>query len=214
MEILEKSIILQLTPFHFSEILKRGFSLDHIIFLKITETDVDLEDLCKDARLNNIKATCVRKGLLTEDLKVTVEGKSLIEYLEKEENIKLPRKKSTSAPIDAFWKAFPSTDTFEHKGKKFEGSRALKTAKEDCRVKLEAIINEGEHTLDQIIKAVEYDVLMKKEESVKKGQNKLTYIQNSLTYLRQRSFEPFIELIKEGKETKQTPNTNFDGINI
>ena len=80
--------------------------------------------------------------------------------------------------------------------------------------KVEAILNEGEHTLEQIVKAVEYDVLMKKEESLKKGQNKLTYIQNSATYLKQRSFEPFIDLIKEGKEVKETQNTNFDGVNI
>ena len=203
---IENSLNLILTAFHFTEILKRGFSLDQIAVLKITEFDLDITDLCLDAKFRNITDTCVRKGLLTEDFKITLEGKSLIEYLTKEESIKLPRKKSTSGPIDSFWKAFPSTDTFEHKGKKFQGSRALKTDKPECKIKLEAILNEGEHTLEQIVKAVEYDVLMKKEESLKKGQNKLTYIQNSATYLKQRSFEPFIDLIKEGKEVKELKN--------
>lgn len=210
----ENLINLILTPFRYTEILKRGYSLDQIAFLLSLSCDVDIIGECVDARLNNIKTTCIRKGLLTEDSKITVEGQNLIKYLEKADDIKLPRKKSVSGPIDAFWKAFPSTDTFEHKGKKFAGSRALKTDKENCKIKLQAILNEGEYSIEQIIKAVEYDVLQKKEQSVKTGQNKLTYIQNSLTYLRQRSFEPFIELIKEGKEVKETQNTNFDGINI
>jgi len=210
----ENLINLTLPVFNYTEILKRGFSLDQIAFIKTLDCNVDIDDLCKDARISNIKNTCIRKGLLTEDLKITVEGKSLIDYLNKTQSIKLPKKKLSSTVIDTFWKAFPSTDTFEYKGKKFQGSRALKTSKEDCKVKLEAILNEGDHTLEDIIKAIEYDVLMKKEQSYKTGQNKLTYIQNSLTYLRQRSFEPFIELIKEDKHIKITQNTEFDGINL
>jgi hypothetical protein len=47
-------------------------------------------------------------------------------------------------------------------------------------------------------------VLQKKESSLKNSTNKLTYMQNSLTYLNQRSFEPFIELIKEGNKVEET----------
>jgi hypothetical protein len=46
-------------------------------------------------------------------------------------------------------------------------------------------------------------VLQKKENSVKQRSNKLTYLQNSATYLNQRSFEPFIELIKEGVKVEE-----------
>ena len=41
---------------------------------------------------------------------------------------------------------------------------------------------------------------LKKEASVKNNENRLSFIQNSLTYLTQRSFEPFIEMIKTGME--------------
>ena len=41
--------------------------------------------------------------------------------------------------------------------------------------------------------------------SVKLSTNKLTYMQNSLTYLNQRSYEPFIELIKEGAKIEEAP---------
>ena len=93
---IENSLNLILTAFHFTEILKRGFSLDQIAVLKITEFDLDITDLCLDAKFRNITDTCVRKGLLTEDFKITLEGKSLIEYLTKEESIKLPKLKLAS----------------------------------------------------------------------------------------------------------------------
>jgi len=48
-------------------------------------------------------------------------------------------------------------------------------------------------------------VLQKKENSVKTDANKLSFMQNSLTYLNQRTFDPFIELIKEGHKIVETP---------
>ena len=102
-----------------------------------------------------------------------------------------------------WWAAYPGTDTFEHKGRKFVGSRSLRQNKEECRLKFDKILIEGEYSVQELINALEYDVLMKKENSVKTGNNKLSYMQNSLTYLNQRSFESFIELIREGKAEKE-----------
>ena len=56
-----------------------------------------------------------------------------------------------------------------------------------------------------MIAALEYEVLQKKENSVKTKTNRLTFMQNSLTYLNQRTFEPFIELIREGKKIVEEP---------
>ena len=58
-----------------------------------------------------------------------------------------------------------------------------------------------------MISALEFDVLQKKENSVKNNDNKLRYMQNSLTYLTQRSFEPFIELVREGMVVKAAVKT-------
>jgi len=200
-------INLKLSPNQLIEIIKKGYSLDLLAILQLIRQEVDLNAFCgQSAKMNSLQYVCIRKGLCTEDHKITVEGKQLLEFLSTEaEEPKLPKKKDKNEPIEAFWKVFPATDKFEHKGKKFEGSRALRTSKEDCKVKLAAILNEGEYSIEQIIKAVEFDVLQKKEQSVKTGQNKLTYIQNSLTYIRQRSFEPFIELISQGETVKVSP---------
>jgi capsule polysaccharide export protein KpsE/RkpR len=74
----------------------------------------------------------------------------------------------------------------------------MRVKKDDCKLKFKKILDEGEYTIDELVAALEYEVLQKKENSVKAGENKLKYMQNSLTYLNQRTFEPYIELIKEG----------------
>jgi hypothetical protein len=78
---------------------------------------------------------------------------------------------------------------------------------ENCKLKFNAILSEGEYTADDLIAAVEFDVLQKKENSVKNNENKLKYMQNSLTYLTQRSFEPFIELVRQGITIEEKPKT-------
>jgi hypothetical protein len=65
-------------------------------------------------------------------------------------------------------------------------------------------LSEGEYTADDLVAALEFEVLQKKENSVKTGTNKMTYMQNSMTYLNQRTFEPFIELVKEGMTVVET----------
>ena len=55
-----------------------------------------------------------------------------------------------------------------------------------------------DYTADDIINATLLDVFLKKEASVKNGDNRMTYMQNVFTYISQRSFEPFLEMIKTG----------------
>jgi hypothetical protein len=81
----------------------------------------------------------------------------------------------------------------------------LRQNKDECRLRFDKILLEGEYTAAELIEALKFDVLQKKESSVKSGTNRLTYMQNSLTYLNQRSYEPFIELIKEGVQIEQAP---------
>ena len=76
----------------------------------------------------------------------------------------------------------------------------MKRAREDCRIKFNKILAEGEYVAQDIVDATNLDVYLKKEASLRSGDNKLSFLQNSLTYLVQRSFEPFIEMIKTGVE--------------
>ena len=118
---------------------------------------------------------------------------------------KLVKKTQDSNSFEEWWKAYPGTDTFTHKGKDFTGTRGMRKGKEECKAKLNAILQEGEYTIDEMIAALKYEVLQKKENSYASKTNKLSYMQNSLTYLNQRTFEPFIELIREGKTIEEKP---------
>jgi hypothetical protein len=198
---------LDITVYHFEEILKAGYSLDIIYFLKLVEEGTDATALCDNPKMSVLCQTLRRKGLLTESFKLTLIGKSVLGFLDEEgtPETKLVKKKQDSNDFDEWWKTYPGTDTFTHKNKEFTGTRSMRTKKDDCKAKLNAILQEGEYTIDELIAALKYEVLQKKENSYVSKTNKLSYMQNSLTYLNQRSFEPFIELIREGKTIEEKP---------
>lgn len=198
---------LKLTPYHFEELIKKSYSLDLIFLLKLVEEQYDITSL-KEAsvKIAALHQSLVRKGLITESGdKLTTIGQELIKFIDTKEPKKIVKKKPATTEFEEWWKAYPGTDTFTHKGKKFTGARSLRQNKDECRLKFDKILLEGEYTAAELKEALEFDVLQKKESSVKSGTNRLTYMQNSLTYLNQRSYEPFIELIKEGNQVEEAP---------
>jgi len=191
---------LKITPYHFEELIKKSYSLDVIYLLKLIEQQMDVQPLCeRSMKISALYQTLIRKGLIsTSDEKITTEGIELLRFIETKEATKIIKRKPDTIQFEEWWKVYPGTDTFTHKGKKFTGNRGLRQNKDECRLRFDKILLEGEYTAAELIEALEFDVLQKKENSVKTGTNRLSYMQNSLTYLNQRSYEPFIELIKEG----------------
>ena len=196
---------LKITPYHFEELIKKSYSLDVIYLLKLIEDKFDVQPLCQNSmKIAALYQTLMRKGLISEtDEKITTQGVELLKFMETKEATKIVKRKPATSEFEEWWKAYPGTDTFTHKGKKFSGNRGLRQNKDECRLRFDKILLEGEYTAAQLIEALAFDVLQKKENSVKTGNNKLTYMQNSLTYLNQRSFEAFIELIKEGAKVEE-----------
>ncbi len=205
---------LKITPYHFEQIVKSGFTLDMVYFLKLIESGYDVNKLCETPKIDVLCQTVRRKGLVTESFKLTLIGKSILGLLDEEgeTELKLVKTKASTDDFEKWWKAYPGTDTFTHRGNAFTGSRSMRVKKEDCKSKLNAILAEGEYKIEELIAALEYEVLQKKENSVKTKSNRLTFMQNSLTYLNQRTFEPFIELIREGKQVTEdrTPTGGTD----
>jgi len=191
------------------EILKKGYSLDIIYFLQLIERGEKVE---KSPKVEVLLQTVLRKGLLTEDKKLTLEGNNLLNFVKSPSLTVYKKEKVKDDVFLKWWLAYPSNDTFEYKNKKFEGSRALKAKKADCEEKLKKILSEGEYTIDELIGALEIEVHQKKEASVKEGKNKLSYMQNSLTYLNQRTYEAFIDLYKSGFKNKK--EETFNGVDI
>jgi hypothetical protein len=184
---------------HFNQIIKNGYSLDMVFLLKFSEEGINIKELCKESpKLEALYQGIFRKGLITSDDKLTLTGKSVLNFLETTETTKFVRKKKTDDDFELWWKAYPGTDTFKCGNKSFTGTRSLRAKKDECKIKLHKILDEGEYTIKELIDALEFEVNQKVNNSIKTGVNKMSFMQNSLTYLNQRTFEPFIELIREG----------------
>jgi hypothetical protein len=196
---------IKVTPYHFEQLLKDGYTLDMVFLLKLIDEEFDIKTLAEGgAKTDMLCQTLRRKGLVSEQFKITVLGRNLLEFMNsRAKTSKIVKKTQTFAEFERWWAAYPGTDIFTHKGKSFSGGRTLRVYKDDCQLKLDAILAEGEYTVDQLIAALEYEVLQKKENSFKTGTNRLSYMQGSLTYLNQRSFQNYIELINQGVVIKE-----------
>ena len=196
---------IKVTPYHFEQLLKDGYTLDMIFLLKLIDEEFDIKTLAEGGpKTDMLCQTLRRKGLVSEQFKITVLGRNLLEFMNtRAKTSKIVKKTQTFAEFERWWAAYPGTDIFTHKGKSFSGGRTLRVNKDECQLKLDAILAEGEYTVDQLIAALEYEVTQKKENSFKTGTNRLSYMQGSITYLNQRSFQNYIELINQGVVIKE-----------
>ena len=196
---------IKVTPYHFEQLLKDGYTLDMIFLLKLIDEEFDIKTLAEGGpKTDMLCQTLRRKGLVSEQFKITVLGRNLLEFMNsRAKTSKIVKKTQTFAEFEKWWAAYPGTDIFTHKGKSFSGGRTLRVNKDECQLKLDSILAEGEYTIDQLIAALEYEVFQKKENSFKTGTNRLTYMQGSITYLNQRSFQNYIELINQGVVIKE-----------
>ena len=196
---------LNVTPEQFEELIKRSYNLDILYLLKMIDEQYDVAPLCKESmRISAIYQSLIRKGLITTEDKLTVLGRDLLDFLDIKTGAKIIKRKPATTDFEEWWKLYPGTDSFEYKGKKFTGTRAIRKGKDECRLKFDKIILEGEYTASQLISALKLEILQKKESSISTNSNRLTFMQNSVTYLNQRAFEPYIELLSEGVEIKES----------
>lgn len=176
--------------------------------------EFDVEEFCDDSpKLKGILQSIVRKNLVNEG-RVTLEGEELLQFLSSSKGVKLTKKKPNNDDFSKWWSTYPPVDTFSYRGKSFKGSRALRSRKEDCRVKFNKVLSTGEYTLDELIEALKLEIEQKAENSYKSGDNKMKYMQNSLTYLNQATYDSYIQLVRQGfkskkEEEKATTNETF-----
>jgi hypothetical protein len=207
---------LNVTPEQFEELIKRSYNLDILYLLKLIDEQYDVSPLCKDSmRIAAIYQSLIRKGLITEtDDKLTTLGRDLLEFLDAKCSGKLIKRRPATTDFEEWWKIYPGTDSFEYKGRKFTGTRAIRKGKDECRLKFDKIILEGEYTATQLIAALNYELKQKKESSIATNSNRMTFMQNSVTYLNQRAYEAYIELISSGEEIQESPEKPKGGTDI
>lgn len=207
---------LNVNPQQFEELIKRSYNLDIIYLLKLIDEQYDIAPLYKDSmKIASVYQSLIRKGLITEnDDKLTTIGKDLLTFIDTKTSARIIKRKPATTDFEEWWKAYPGTDAFEYKGKFFKGTRALRLYKDDCRLKFDKIILEGDYTAVQLIAALNYEIIQKKENSISTNSNRLTFMQGSAVYLNQRSYEPFIELINEGATIDIAPQKPQGGTDI
>lgn len=195
---------IDITDTHFVELHKKGYTVDMVLLLSWVNKGLSIEHIVEGSKkIEVIYKSMIRKGLLSEDDKLTQVGIEILDFISKKTNKKFVKPKVFATEFDEWWDVFPKTDIFEHRGRKFEGTRSLRANKEKCRLTFNKLILENKYTKDEIINATLYDINMRKNNSIKKGTNQLTFIQNSATYLYQESFEPFIEFGKPKQESNR-----------
>lgn len=210
---------LKIAPSNFIELVKKQYSLDNIYMLKMIDEGIDLEEACTgSARFNSLYTSLERKGLVSGG-KVTMIGKELIVFTESESADKIVKRKPATGEFAMWWAAYRSTDdiflsdkTGNDKDKEviFSGTRGLKVRKDECRLKFDKILIEGDYTSEDLIRALLYEIHMKIKKSIETGQNKLSFMQNSLTYLNQRTFENFIDISKNVEIKQEKLSYGFD----
>jgi len=200
-------IEIKLDESKYEELVRKGYSLD-IVFLLKSNPDVAFTE----PKILATKQTIERKGLITEK-GLTVQGKELLDFISKEEIKKIVKKKKSieNDPFSLWWSNFPPTNTFNYKGKSFKGDRALRVKKSDCKAKLEKILNEGEYKIEELIEALKLEINQKAESSIKTNSNKLTFFQNSFTYLNQGTYEAYVELVRSGHKVKEEQTKSVQG---
>ena len=197
---------IELKNYHFTELIRKGISLDMVFLMKNIDEGVSIDDMCINLdKIAAMRQALIRKSLITEDgLSITLDGKEVLVFLTSKEPKGLPKKEKTSYDTEfgIWWKSFPDKDTFDHGGKHFEGARTLRINEKRCREIFNEIISSRVYTAQEIIDATSMDILKKKNMSVRTNTNKLSYLQNSATYLYQKSFEPYIESVRSGEKVK------------
>ena len=206
---------LNISAHQFEELIKRGHNLDVIFLLKLVDEQYDVSPLCeKSMKIASVYQSLIRKGLITkDDEKITVLGRDLLVFIDTKIDTKIIRRKPATTDFEEWWKTYPGTDSFDYKGKSFKGTRALRLNKDVCRLKFDKILLEGEYTAEQLIAALNFEINQRKETSIIENTNALKFMKGSPSYLENRGFGPFIELINDGAtitEAKLKPTGGTD----
>lgn len=186
---------------HFKELKQKGYSLDSLFVLSLVDDGVDITQL-GDENVELLMKGLIRKGLLSEEGKVTKLGTELLEFCETKAS-RLAIGKVKDEAFDRWWKEFPASNYFEYKGKVFRGTQNKRLKQMECRSLFNKYVTTGEFTAEEIIGATAFHIEVAKDLSFQTGKNELSFISNTHTYLLNKKFEPFVERWKNKEVIKQ-----------
>lgn len=183
------------------ELEKLHMSLDHLYEIERSYIDDSFKGIPE-----SILAKLVRKGFLTMEGKITSTGKLFYEIISKPDfvsstsNIKKELKKIKGTQNEQYleWiSLYPATASWvTTQGYNFSSSRKLRTNTPEAEQKYLAILNEKKYTHEDMKNVLLYQIALIQKESVLKEENKMEYMQGTIPYLNQRTFENYLEEMK------------------
>lgn len=190
--------IVQLSVVQYLE--KIGLNLSHLFVLLSVgyENKLDVPAV--------LLATLERKNYLLNG-NLTNEGSLIVDKYFHPEKIDVETAKKELKAVKSelnsqfliWWEHYPVGNTWKddeaHGSKLYKGTRGFRTQKDNCEKLYLKALADG-YTPQQMLDAIDYEVDEKKKESRRTGQNKLDYMINTHTYLLNRLFVNFIEMMK------------------
>ena len=204
---------MHISPEIFQELIKKSYNLDIIYLLKLIEEEHDITPMYKNSmKISALYQSLVRKGLITHEDKITLVGKDLLKFIKTNDDsdIKIVKRKPITTDFEEWWKNYPSTDSFKVNNQVFKGTRSLRRGKEECKRKFKSVLEEGDYTAQQLIESLKFEVNNRIERSLSENKNILSFMQGSIPYLNQRSFEGFIEMMETEKDSPSKPSGPVD----
>lgn len=210
MEDVKKELFPNLGTIPLKKILSSQLDINLIFLFEMLHNGYEPEDM-DNIKVKGWVQTLIKKGWINEALCITNFGAEMYNnlFIEDSTPTTVIKKKRVinKTKFDEWWNIFPATDKFEFKGKMFSGTRALRLNKDECKLLFTKWVSNGDYTPDQIIQGTLTDIETRKNASLREGKNKLSFIQNSATYLRQAAFDGFIGETVEEEKPVQSDNT-------
>ncbi len=190
--------LFNLSVSHFRTMVNDHVSLDELYLLELLYNKENIWEISQ-TRVKILIAGLIRKDLintngLTESGLVYYNGF----YSCPEQETALGKIIPKEDLFEKWWKEYPPNDGFKVGNMVFDVTRSLKLKKEECRQKFNRIVVDGT-SAERLINALKSEVVAKKNRSLIKKENQLTYMPGTLPYLNGRKFEGFLDV-----EVRQT----------
>ena len=188
-------VVFQLEKLHLN--LSHLFALECLHDINTTLDAIELPE--------GVIQTLVRKGYITEDKFLTTLGRTLYNTLSDPKfsssvDIKKELKKvkpEKDSRYEEWLSHYPATATFlDYNDKKWISTRILRQNTIENEVAYLNILKEGIYTHQDLCNALEFQKDMIIEDSMRSGENKMTYFQGTTPYLNQKTYEKQIETMK------------------
>lgn len=175
------------------EMFDAGIDVNCLFILEVIAKEISLGEMFKEPKVQNWIQTLIRKQLLTKEGKVSTIGTALLQRLT---GGKVEKHVPEEDMFEVWWRVYPATGSFEWKGQSFPSTQNKRVKKKECRKVWEEILLE--YTPEEVIQGTANHFHLAMDLSVKNRKNEVHFISNSLTYLGNRLFVPYIGERKKG----------------